>query len=117
MSQASASPSIPYVRFERADWTPIPMHLHAPLERWVTEGHLPRREFLRSILTNDLAGAVRHGSPSERAAMLGIVSFLITECPHTAFGSAEKCAEWQRLGGWRGMHDAIEGKEAQIYDP
>ncbi len=108
MNPLRSVPSLPYARFERADWTPIPLHLHSALERWLTEGVLPRREFLRSILTNDLTGAVRHGSPSERAALVAIVSFLIAECPHTGFGGAEKCAEWRRMGGWRGMQEMLE---------
>lgn len=98
----------PLARFEHANWRLVPDHLHRDLERWLLDGKLVRSHFLNFILRNDLLAAVRSASPTEKAALVDIVTFLADECPHEAYGSVEDWIEWRAMGGWRGLQEAAQ---------
>lgn len=100
--------SSPLARLQNADWSPVPFHLHRPLERWLTDGIEPYPKFLRAILRNDLVGSVCQANPLERAALAGIVEFLTIEYPGEAYGSALACRQWQKVGGVRGIVDTAD---------
>lgn len=53
----------------------VPPHLHEGLVRWVEFG-IPPGSFLRSVIANDLLGAVSRADDHSLAALPAIVSFL-----------------------------------------
>ena len=106
----------PLARFEHANWLLVPHRLHHPLERWLVDGIEPRNSlFLRAVLKNDLFGAVRHANHLERAGLIALVTFIGYECPPGSFGSTAAYAEWQGIGGLRGVRDTAERVE-DIYE-
>lgn len=95
----------PLARFENADWTLVPQHLHEQLERWLVDGRRPQSAFLDFVIGNDLVNAVRTGQSIERGRLVGLVTFLISECPGQAYGSVWHRNEWRNLGGLRGVRE------------
>jgi hypothetical protein len=102
-------------RFEKTDWSRVPSHLRVELERWVINGTPPQRSrFLRSVLVNDLAGAVRTCVGIECLNLVHLTQFLIDECPADSFGSLNNVHYWGEMGGLTGVVRITE-KRGAIY--
>jgi hypothetical protein len=91
----------PLKRFDDADWTGIPHHLHHQIEDYVADGTPPESPFLGDILTGDLRRACSR--VPERENLFAIVDFLGLYMPIEAWGHAGACVRWGELGGQRGI--------------
>lgn len=56
--------------------------------------HIETGSFLRSVLENDLAGAVLRGDPQSVALLRDLVLWLQTFAPAESWGSPEKVRAW-----------------------
>jgi hypothetical protein len=70
-----------------------------PTELWVAlyhyrKDHTETGGFLRSVLENDLAGAVRRADRENLPKLGLVVEFLIDQFPEKAWGSPEKVRAW-----------------------
>jgi hypothetical protein len=90
------SPMTPY---ERANWQRVPLHFRAELDAYIAKGIVPDSRPLRAILSNNLAEAVLLCNPIE---CFCTVLFLHNFCPSIAWGSGERMAEWEKVGGLEG---------------
>ena len=106
----------PLARFEHADWSLVPDHLHHQIERWHSDGAMPKSGFLTDVLCNDLVGAVRDGNPMERASLVGVVLFLIGEGDPQSYGSLDKCEAWHDMRGARGVREITDRRMGEIYE-
>jgi hypothetical protein len=75
------------------NYTSVPAHLVEGLRRYFEHGIAPG-SFLRAVLENDLAEAVRRGDPESLGRIRAIVSFLDMEAPAPSWGSPEKVRAW-----------------------
>ena len=64
----------------------IPAHTKAALDRYVQHKILPG-QFLMSVLSNDLFGAVSRADSENLAALPDIVKFIYNELPSGCWGS------------------------------
>lgn len=103
----------PLERFEQANWSLVPHHLHHQLERWLTDGIEPKRDFLNALLKGSIKGSIAAASHLERRKFFDLVDFLNRECPPQCWGSPVDFGAWKAIGGWRGMRDTNAG---QIYE-
>lgn len=69
----------------------IPILLAGGLRRYF-QYHIPPGGFLRSVLANDLTGALRQAESLELIELC--VSFLTWHAPTQAWGSPEKVSRW-----------------------
>lgn len=66
-----------------------PQHIIESLQRY-SEAHVPTGQFLRSVLENDLKGAVGMADSTNQYYICGIVSWCYNNLPSTCWGSVEK---------------------------
>lgn len=76
--------------------TMIPAHTKGALDRYVNHGLLPG-DFLMSVLTNDLFGAVARADSANRAALPEICSYVYNELPSDCWGSPDKVDRFIRI--------------------
>jgi hypothetical protein len=76
----------------------VPRNLHDGLLRYVRQG-IPTGDFLRAVLTNDLADACRRGDAVTVRFLAEIVEFLDTYVPADAWGSREAWDRWTARRG------------------
>jgi hypothetical protein len=96
----------PLARFETANWTLVPHHLHHPLERWLCDGIEPDRSaFLRELLKGSVKGSLAAAGILERRKFFDLVDFLNWHCPPQCWGSPADYETWKAIHGWRGMRD------------
>ena len=67
----------------------IPYHTRAALERYVNYGIMPG-DFLVSVLTNDLFGAVGRADSQNIHALKDICMFVYNEMPSNCWGTRER---------------------------
>lgn len=67
----------------------IPAHTQADLDRYVQHKILPG-QFLISVLSNDLFGAVSRADSENLAALPDIVKYIYNELPSGCWGSREQ---------------------------
>lgn len=76
----------------------IPEHTRAALDDYFLRGYQPGN-FLTSVLTNNLYGAVGSADFNNRHAIYEITKWLIHNdgtIPHNSFGTTEKVTDWLR---------------------
>jgi hypothetical protein len=71
----------------------VPTNLHAGLLRYLRHG-VPTGGFLRAVLENDLADAVRRADPWGKTRLHTIVEFLDQYAPGDSYGSPDAVATW-----------------------
>jgi len=86
-------------RVRAADWQLVPKRYRDELLAYVDYGRGPLAPGLIAVLSNDLNGAVDNLSPPELA---DLVLFLRRHVPSIAWGSGEKIAMWEQVGGLEG---------------
>ena len=77
----------------------IPADARGRIRRYIEEGHgASMSTFYRSLLSNDLIGAIQGGDMENRAALPDYVDYLTAYAPAECYGSPEKVAQWCGLG-------------------
>ena len=71
------------------DYYDIPEHTRGALERYVHHGLMPG-DFLVSVLTNDLFGALGRADKQNLMALRDICMFVYDEMPSNSWGTREK---------------------------
>lgn len=89
-----------------ARWELVPSHLQPPLRDYLLTGTVPvNHRFLMAVLSNDLAGAIETADAEKLLPLFQIVWFL-RDYAAPAWGSPERVALWEELGGFAGRdHD------------
>jgi len=64
------------------------------------EHGIPGGDFLMSVLTNNLFGAIGHGDVENVSRIAPICTFLHSYAPQMAFGDETKVREWLALHRW-----------------
>lgn len=82
--------------FNKFDYSQIPGHTKASLDRYINQG-VPTGDFLRAVLCNDLFLAIQHADGDNVRVIPHIVCYLYNECPTGCYGSAEKVNQWMQL--------------------
>lgn len=86
-----------------ARWESVPAHLRQPLHAYLIGGSVPLvSEFLMAVLANNLAGAVEAADVVHERHLFPLVRFLRDYAPTAAWGSPERIAFWEDLGGLAG---------------
>jgi hypothetical protein len=86
-----------------ARWDQVPGHLRRPLHAYLIGGTVPLASpFLMAVLANDLAGAVEAADVIAERHLFLLVRFLRDFAPGSAWGSPERIAFWEELGGLAG---------------
>ena len=80
------------------DYGGIPKHMVDSIQRYIEMG-ASVGGFLTALLSNDLSLTFGRADETNRAAINGWVTFLWNEAPAGCWGSQEKVAAWQALGG------------------
>ncbi len=75
----------------------IPMRMMPALQRYVELGNIPG-DFLKSVICNDLKGAVAHADGENLECLPVYVRFLYNQCPSDCWGSKAKMKEWHDRG-------------------
>lgn len=88
---------------DTVDWSGVPEHLRGGLDRYITKG-IPTGGFLRAVLSNDLAGAIRNGDDESIGHLRGIYQFLYWNVPASCFGDDESVHDWISDGGLHGRY-------------
>lgn len=82
----------------------IPADARGRIRRYIEEGHgASMSTFYRSLLSNDLIGAIQGGDEENRTALPDFVEYLTGYAPQECYGSPEK------VGAWRGLAEANGG--------
>lgn len=76
----------------------VPAHLLEDLDRYVESGRTPS-DFVRSVLENDLFGAMFSAHAANVHASKDVVRYVVNELPVECFGSKAKVEAWLALGG------------------
>ncbi len=71
----------------------VPSHIVDGFVLWVTHGLKPG-QFVTAVLENNLANSFLRADPTNRRAMLEIVTFVYEDLPLTCWGSKEKMKAW-----------------------
>jgi hypothetical protein len=89
---------------DNADWSAVPDYLRASLKRYVNEGRIPG-DFLVGILSNELDKTVNSSDAARFAEVPAILAFIVLYVPMKEFcyGSGEKMARWEEVGGLYGL--------------
>lgn len=79
------------------DWTytSIPVGVREALDNWAQHGWEPGG-FTRSVLLNDLSGAIGRADHASMAALPTIAAYVYNELPSPCWGSVEKMAAWAK---------------------
>jgi hypothetical protein len=81
-----------------ANWDLIPESLREPLRRYVVDGIVPN-SFLQAVLSNDLTHAVMIADETNLMRLADIVRFCFNYLPRECWGTGERIAYWEYLGG------------------
>lgn len=81
------------VNWKGAAAADVPANLMPGLRRYLDEGIVPG-DFLRSVLSNDLLGAVSHADPESLGALRPLVQFIWNEFPSGCWGTPKRVSEW-----------------------
>lgn len=71
----------------------VPEHTREALECWIKEGRMPG-DFVRSVVENDLRGAVTRADYINAGRLKDIIDFLNMEAPSPCWGSRENVLAW-----------------------
>lgn len=71
----------------------VPATLHEGLARYLAHG-VPTGSFLRFVLENDAAAAIRRADQESRASLGELFIFLINAAPWPSWGSEGRVATW-----------------------
>jgi hypothetical protein len=82
-----------------ANWDLIPQTLREPIRRYVADGIVPN-SFLIGVLSNDLVHAVMIADETNLRRLADIVRFCFNYLPRECWGSGERIAYWEHLGGF-----------------
>jgi hypothetical protein len=88
--------------FADVDWGNIPDHLRYSIRAYVERGRVPGA-FLVACLANDGYEMVMRVPTPELGTLIAIVQFCHRYLPPECFGSPEKVADWEELGGLTGI--------------
>ena len=91
----------------------IPPHLKPMLRVYLETGKRPAYPFLGAVLANDIAAALEHGDPAERASLFSIVNWLRAHAPAEAWGSAVRVEKWMRRVSFRRLSEADRERAAR----
>jgi hypothetical protein len=87
---------------KNADWSKIPDHGRANLQRYIEHG-VPPGSFLEAVICNDLKEACMRADDINQRRIFDYVQFLYQYAPSVAWGSIEKYGGWLKRGGWGGI--------------
>lgn len=87
------------VPLDQADWKLVPLRYRTQLTEYLMYGRPPVSDGLIAVLTNDLNRTIDNLSTPEIA---DLVIFLRRHVPLAAWGSGEKIALWEQVGGLEG---------------
>lgn len=73
--------------------TGVPDHLIEGLVAYATDRR-PTGDFLRSVLNNDLFGALQRADSKSLAGIVRVASFIHHHFPYDSFGSEEIVSRW-----------------------
>jgi hypothetical protein len=85
------------------DWAKhyqIPENMHEGIVRWILKGIRPGH-FLRSVIDNDLKGAILNADDVNIFRLTAYVHFFYNAAPVGCWGSKEKADKWHNEGGLR----------------
>jgi hypothetical protein len=88
----------------------IPPHMHGAIYRWLLKGIYPG-DFLGSVLSNDLRGALSRADPENKAAISHWVE-LFCYMPSGSFGNNEQMKTWQQKRGLLGIDKLMRSEYA-----
>jgi hypothetical protein len=86
------------------DWSPIPDHLRHGLKHYVDEGRIPGN-LLVGILSNELNTTVEACEAKWFAEVPAILAFIHLHVPPQCYGSGERMAFWEQVGGLKGLSE------------
>jgi hypothetical protein len=86
------------------DWSNIPEHLLWSIKAYVDRGRIPG-ELLQGIFSNELYMVVDSAADAVFATVPHIVAFMRLNMPPECYGSGERMAFWERVGGLEGLKE------------
>lgn len=89
---------------DHADWSVIPDHMRAGIERYVMSG-VPMGSFLTAVFANDFMEAAGRADAVNQRALFGYAQFLYNSVPHACKGSYEAVNQWIAQRGLNGKGD------------
>lgn len=73
----------------------LPAQFRGGMQRWIEHGILPGN-YLRSVLNNNLFGALRTAEPDQtREDITAIYRWLHSHAPSACFGTSERVDKWK----------------------
>lgn len=89
------------------DYSRLPEQNRAGAKLWIENGILPG-EFLVAVISNNLKETFMRADEENIRRMFDVVSFWYNEAPSQCWGSADKVARWQAVGGLKGINRTNE---------
>lgn len=86
-----------------ARWDSVPAHLRRALHAYLIGGTVPLDSpYLMAVLANNLSTAVEAADVVHERHLFPLVRFLRDYAPEAAWGTPERIAFWEDLGGLAG---------------
>jgi hypothetical protein len=90
------------------DFKSLPLWIQRDLTSYLVDGYHGGSDFIGAVLTNDLFKAIGHADTDSLDALHAMVMVIYNRMPSECWGSREKVAAWQKIGGWNGYKASLE---------
>jgi hypothetical protein len=92
---------------DNADWSPVPEYLRCSLKHYVGEGRIPG-DLLVGLLSNHLDMTIAACDTKRFRQIPAILGFVHMYLPEACYGTPERLAFWERVGGLKGLSTIAE---------